>query len=70
MRGSSNKLFQWSGRDYLLMVDYYSRFIEVKLLENTSSSTVVHHTKSILARHGITTVIVSDNGPQFTAKEY
>ena len=63
-------LFQWSGRDYLLMVDYYSRFIEVKLLENTSSSTVVHHTKSILARHGIPNVIVSDNGPQFTAKEY
>ena len=49
------------------MVDYYSRFIEVKLLENTSSSTVVHH---ILARHGIPTVIVNDNGPQFTAKEY
>ena len=63
-------LFQWSGRDYLLMVYYYSRFIEVKLLENTSSSTVVHHTKSILARHGIPNVIVSDNGPQFTAKEY
>ena len=28
-------LFQWSSGDYLLVVNYYSRFIEVKLLENT-----------------------------------
>ena len=63
-------LFQWSSGDYLLVVNYYSRFIEVELLENTTSSTVVHHTKLILARHGIPTVIISDNGPQFTAKEY
>ena len=41
-------LFQWSSRDYLLIVDYYSCFIEVTLLEDITSSTVVHHTKSIL----------------------
>ncbi|KAL5502651.1 hypothetical protein EMCRGX_G009456 [Ephydatia muelleri] len=46
-------LFQWDGADYLLIVDYYSRFIEFCRLPNTSSSMVIIHTKSIFARHGI-----------------
>ena len=45
-------LFQWDGADYLLIVDYYSRFIEFCTLPNTSSSMVIIHTKSIFARHG------------------
>ena len=28
------------------------------------------HTKSIMARHGIPTIVKSDNGPQYTAEEY
>ena len=39
-------LFQWNGSDYLLIVDYYSRFIEVSKFEDTSSKSVVTHTKS------------------------
>ena len=46
-------LFQWDGADHLLIVDYYSRFIEFCTLPNTSSSMVIIHTKSIFARHGI-----------------
>ena len=48
-------LFQWDGADYLLIVDYYSRFIEFCTLPNTSSSMVIIQTKSIFARHGIPT---------------
>ena len=61
-------LFQWDGADYLLIVDYYSRFIEFCRLPNTSSSMV--HTKSIFARHGIPKSVRSDNGPQLSAMEY
>eukprot|EP00731_Ephydatia_muelleri_P001018 Em0001g1018a len=63
-------LFQWDGADYLLIVDYYSRFIEFCRLPNTSSSMVIIHTKSIFARHGIPKSVRSDNGPQFSAMEY
>lgn len=59
-----------SSKDYLLLVDYYSRYIEIRMLENTTSATVIHHTKSIFARHGIPAMIISDNGPQYTAKEF
>ena len=63
-------LFQWDNKDYLLLVDYYSRYIEIRMLENTTSATVIHHTKSIFARHGIPAMIISDNSPQYTAKEF
>ena len=63
-------LFHWSGHDYLIIVDYFSRYIELCKLEDTSIKSIVTHTKSVLARHGIPMVIRSDNGPQYTAEEY
>ena len=39
-------------------------------MSSTTSQTVVTHTKSIMARHGIPKTVKSDNGPQYTAEEY
>ena len=63
-------LFEWKGAQYLLIVDYFSRWIEIALLKNTSSSRVIEHTKSIFARHGIPETVISDNGPQFASCEF
>ena len=63
-------LFHWNNQDYVLIVDYYSRYVEFSRLEDLSSKSVINHTKSILARHGIPTQIMSDNGPQYTSEEY
>ena len=63
-------LFKMRGKDYLLVVDYYTNYPEICLLPNTNSSTVIKYTKSIFARHGIPEVVVSDNGPQYASKEY
>ena len=44
--------------------------IDIAKLSNTagtSSAEVVRHLKSIMARHGVPTELVSDNGPQFSA---
>ncbi|KAF2891849.1 hypothetical protein ILUMI_14324, partial [Ignelater luminosus] len=51
------------GRDaYLLVVDYYSKYIEIaKLEDSTSSNQVMVNLKSIFARHGIPDVVMSDN---------
>ena len=43
---------------------------EIARLSSTTSQTVVTHTKSIMARHGIPKTVKSDNGPQYTAEEY
>jgi hypothetical protein len=39
-------------------------------LSNIRSATVIQHTKSIFARHGIPEVVISDNGPQYSCQDY
>ncbi|XP_023806890.1 uncharacterized protein K02A2.6-like isoform X1 [Oryzias latipes] len=59
-------LFTLDSKEYLLVVDYFSRFVEIAQLSYTRSMDVVVHLKSIFARHGIPQVLVTDNGPQFS----
>ena len=63
-------IFTYSGQDYLIVSDYYSRFPEVMSLSTASSKIVINSLKSILARHGTVDVLVSDNGPQFVSSEF
>ena len=63
-------LFEWKNDNYLLIVDYYSRFIEVVKLNRTTATEVINRTKTIFTRHGIPEVVFSDNGPQYSAEEY
>ena len=60
-------LFEWKKSNYLLVVDYFSWFIEVSKLSSTSSDAVIEHLKSIFSRHGIPETVMSDNGPQYSA---
>lgn len=63
-------LFTLNNEDYLIVVDYYSKFFEVVKLENTRSKTVITHMKSMFARHGIPYEVRSDNGPQYSSREF
>lgn len=63
-------LFEIQGRQYLVAIDYYSNFIEVDQLTTTTSTRVVTLLKKQFARFGIPTTIVSDGGPQFTARDF
>ena len=60
-------IFEWRNSSYLLVIDYYSRYIEVAKLSSMTSQNIVQHLKSIFARHGIPETVVSDNGPQYSA---
>ena len=64
------ELFELKGYTYLLVVDYYSRFIEVARLNNATADEVILHTKGFFARHGIPEVVVSDNGPQYSSANF
>ena len=63
-------LFQLYGRSYVVMVDSYSGFIEVEPLADTSTSTVIRVIKANIARYGVMDTFISDNGPQFTSREF
>ena len=63
-------LYTFKDKKYLIIVDYYSRYIETMLLKNELSETVILSIKSIFSRHGIPETVVSDNGRQFSSKEF
>lgn len=56
--------------DYVVMVDYYSKFLEISHLPNSRSKTVVNHIKPNLARYGTPEIVVSDNGSEFSSYEF
>ena len=62
-------LLELKKTQYLVVIDYYSRYIELPKLKSTSSASIINHLKSIMARHGVPETLVSDNGPQFSFKE-
>ena len=63
-------LFTFAGKSYLITVDYYSDFWELDAVTDTSSETIVEHTKSHFARYGIPVKVITDNGPQFRPQVY
>ena len=48
-------------------MDYYSHYIELTKVSSTTSSEVIKHLKSFFSRHGVPQIVVSDNGPQYSA---
>ena len=63
-------LFNLNGQEFLLVIDYYSNYPEVALLEETSSKAVINKLKSIFSRHGIPSKLITDNGRQFISSEF
>jgi hypothetical protein len=63
-------LLEAPGVHFLIVVDYYSRYPEVKQLDKTRSYDVILAMKGTFSRFGIPKVVVSDNGPQFASGEF
>ena len=63
-------LFQLKGSDYIVIVDYFSRYPEVHKLTTTTSKSIINTLKTALARHGVPETLRTDNGPQFNSLEF
>ena len=59
-------LFNFNNAVYLLVIDYFSRWIEIALLDKgTTADYVISHLKSTFAKFGIPNELRSDGGAQF-----
>ena len=63
-------LFSLKSMDYIVLVDYYSDYIEVSPLTDTTLSSIIKFLKVQFSRHGIPDVLVSNNGPQYISREF
>ena len=60
-------LCELRGKKYLIVVDYFSRYIEVADMGKTTSPDIIKSLKEIFSRNGIPEIMHSDNGTQFTS---
>lgn len=59
-----------SGHNVLVVVDYYSRFIEVEIMTKIDSANTIKRLKSMFARFGLPVSIKADNGRQLISEEF
>ena len=57
------EILTFRGRDYLLVVNYFSKYPEVSQLSTKTASCVISHLKTCFARHGIPDTVIADNMP-------
>lgn len=58
------------GKMFLVMVDAYSKWLEVHPMSVATSRATIEKLRSTFAIHGIPTTIVSDNGSNFCSQEF
>ena len=55
---------------FLIVVDTYSKWLEVVPMSTATSHFTIEKLRSIFATHGLPRVFVTDNGSQFTSAEF
>ena len=63
-------VFEFKGCLYLVLIDYYSRWIEVEQIKTQTSAAIVSAMKNVFSRFGVPAVIRSDNGGCFIGEQF
>lgn len=59
-----------SGHHLFVVIDYYSRFVEVQTVKKIDSNEIIKKLTEIFARFGFPETLVADNGRQFISEEF
>ena len=61
---------EYEGKSYLVLVDSYSKWLEVVPTRGQSSLDTIEALRKIFATHGLPDVCVSDNAASFLSEEF
>ncbi|KAJ8873253.1 hypothetical protein PR048_026887 [Dryococelus australis] len=56
-------ILKFGGKSYLVVYDYFSKWLEIVKLCNKQGSSVISTLKDIFCNHGIPKIVVADNKP-------
>ena len=56
-------ILEFPSHGYIVVVDFYSHFPELRMIEGTTSRDVIGALKSIFSVHGVPVDVVADNMP-------
>ena len=71
MAKSCSRPFHLKGEEYyIVVVDYFSYFLEMKKLKATTSQSIINVLKTMFSSYGIPEELNSDNGPPFSSQEF
>ena len=59
-----------NGESIWVLVDYFSRFVEVAILKSTTSAKIIEAISPVFARFGQLFSLRTDNGPQFVSGKF
>ena len=60
----------YKGEMFLIVIDAYSKWLEVHCMKSTTSNATIKKLRDIFATHGLPATLVSDNGSNFTSSEF
>ncbi|XP_054283635.1 uncharacterized protein K02A2.6-like [Macrosteles quadrilineatus] len=60
----------FDGYMWLVVIDAYSRWLEIFPMKNATSNTVIRRLRELFCRYGLVKQIVTDNGNQFVSEEF
>ena len=63
-------LCEFKGKNYLVVIDYYSRWLEILSLTKTTSEAVINKLMTIFTRFGLAEEIVTDNASYFSSRQF
>ncbi|PFX12279.1 Uncharacterized protein K02A2.6 [Stylophora pistillata] len=67
---AASDIFTFEGEHYLLLVDYYIKFIEVTRLKDLTSQVTIGVLKEHFSQHGIPAKLVTDCGSKYTNNKF
>ena len=66
----SSDCFELDGRYYVVVVDHYSDYIDMEELPSMSSNALIKFLKRNFSTHGVPSILITDNGPNYSSREF
>ena len=66
----ASDVFHFEGDNYLLIVEYTSRFAIIRKISSMTGKAIAHHTQAFFADYKLPDTLVTDNGPCYMSKVF